>query len=388
MNTIYLDYMASTPMDPRVIAKMNECFAAGFGNPASRHRFGTEALEWIETARAQVAALLHADPREIVWTSGATEAVNLALKGAAFFYQRKGKHLITLTTEHKAVLNTCAYLETQGFEVTYLNPGPDGVLDLSEFAAAIRSDTLLASVMWVNNETGVIQDIPAIAELTRRKGVLLHSDAAQAAGKIAINTASCGVDLLSFSAHKVYGPQGIGALYVRRAPRVRLQPQIHGGGQERGLRSGTLPTHQIAGMGEAFAIAAQEQPKDYACTRTLSAYFWQELQGLSGVHLNGPVEVENRVPHCLNVSIAGMTAESFLSQFPELALSSGSACHAAAMTPSHVLTAMGIDRGRALCALRFSFGRMTTQKEIDFALSRLKLPPFSKGKAPIQNQNT
>ncbi len=369
----YLDYMASTPIDPRVLDKMVQCLNSPFcfGNPASQsHPFGWQAAELIEAARQQVAELIQADSREIVWTSGATEAVNLALKGAANFYQRKGKHIITMLNEHKAVLNTCHYLEKQGFSITYLKPLANGLLDLNQFTSAIRPDTILASIMWVNSETGVIQNIARIAEITRRNGIILHVDAAQAAGRIVIDVQSIPVDLLSFSAHKVYGPKGIGALFVRRNPRIRLEPQIHGGEQEHGLRSGTLATHQIVGMGEAFSLAKQHQQLDYFHAENLGKQLLNGLLSLKGVELNG--DLVQRIPHCVNVSIGGVNAETLLLSLNYLALSSGSACHSAHTTPSHVLTAMGFDRQRAQSALRFSLGRFTTLADIDFALSEVK----------------
>ena len=374
MNTlIYLDYMASTPLDPRVAAEMTHCLNSPelFANPSSQnHRYGWQAHEWIEKARGQVADLIQADPREIIWTSGATEADNLALKGAALFYQRQGKHIITLSTEHKAVLNTCRHLETQGFSVTYLNPDPQGLLNIEEFKAAIRPDTILASIMWVNNETGVIQDIAKISEITREKGVILHVDAAQAAGRVAIDVQTVGVDLMSLSAHKVYGPKGIGALYVRRTPRIRLAAQIHGGEQEQGLRSGTLPTHQIVGMGAAFSLAKQELANDQQHARQLGDRLWAGLQGVEGIELNG--DYQRRIPECFNICIDGLEAETLLLSLNQLALSTGSACHSAHTTPSHVLTAMGISHQRARSALRMSFGRFTTMEEIEFTIAQIR----------------
>lgn len=360
---IYLDYMATTPIDPRVLAKMSACLASSeyFGNASSQnHRLGWQALELIDQACCQVADCIHADPKEIIWTSGATEADNLAIKGAANFYQRKGKHLITMKTEHSAVLNACAYMETLGFEVTYLNPNSDGLLNIEEFKAAIRPDTILASIMWVNNETGVIQNIEQIAQLTRANGIVLHVDAAQAIGRIPVDLNSLPVDLMSFSAHKVYGPKGIGALYVRRNPRIRLTPQIHGGEQQYGLRSGTLPTHQIVGMGEAFAIAQQELVDDQRNASNLADLLWQKLKTIPEIYLNG--HVNHRVPQCINLSFKGLDAETLMLSLADLALSSGSACHSAHMTPSHVLTAMGIRNELSRSAVRISFGRFT-QKE-------------------------
>jgi cysteine desulfurase len=369
----YLDYMASTPLDPRVLARMTECLSSGehFGNPSSQnHRFGWQAAGLIEAARQQVAGLIHADSREIVWTSGATEAINLALKGAALFYQRKGKHIITLRSEHKAVLNTCAYLENLGFTVTRLTPTSTGLLDMEELRAAIRPDTILASILWVNNETGVIQDIEKISQLTRENGIILHVDAAQAAGKIAIDVQTLPVDLMSFSAHKVYGPKGVGALYVRRTPRIRLIPQIHGGDQESGIRSGTLATHQIVGMGEAFAVARDSLEADQQHIRQLSCRLWQGLKNLDGIELNG--DEERRVANCLNISVGGVEAETLMLSLTGLAISTGSSCHSAYTTPSHVLTAMGLSPVRARCALRISCGRFTTLAEIDYAIAHIR----------------
>lgn len=366
---IYLDYMATTPVDPRVVKKMLAYLdmTGDFGNPASRtHVYGWRAEEAVEQARQQVAQCIHADPKEIIWTSGATEANNLALKGAAHFYQRKGKHIVTCKTEHKAVLDVSAYLERQGFEVTYLDVQPNGLLDIEQFATALRSDTLMASIMWVNNEIGVIQDIKKISEITEKHGILLHVDAAQAVGKIEINLNELAVDLMSFSAHKVYGPKGIGALFVRRHPRrVRLEPLIHGGGHEAGLRSGTLATHQIVGMGEAFYLAQQEMAADNKRITQLQQQLWQTIQTLPEIYLNG--DATHRVPHNLNVSFAGVEGESLMLALADLAVSSGSACTSATIEPSHVLQAIGRNRELAHSALRFSLGRFTTQEEIKFA---------------------
>lgn len=369
---IYLDYMATTPLDPRVLRQITDCLgsADSLGNASSQnHCFGSRAAALIEAARQSVADLIHANPREMVWVSGATEADNLALKGAALFYQRKGRHIITMQTEHKAVLNTCAYLESIGFTVSYLRPTAQGLLDIEEFRAAIRPDTILASIMWVNSETGVIQDIAALSQITRENGIILHVDAAQAVGKIPVDVQSLPVDLLSLSAHKFYGPKGIGALYVRRTPRIRLAPQIHGGEQERGLRSGTLPTHQIVGMGAACALAKAELTQDQQHARALGARLWEGLQKLSGVELNG--DFERRIPHCLNVSIRGIEADILLPNLTDLALSTGSACHFAHTTPSHVLTAMGIRAERARSALRISFGRFTCAADIERAITTI-----------------
>ncbi len=371
-SNFYFDYLASTPLDPRVLARVVECLASQehFGNASSQnHRYGWQAAELIEIARQQVADLINADSREIVWTSGATEANNLAIKGVAGFYQRKGKHIITMRTEHASVLHSCAHLEENGFTVTYLNPTVQGLLDLDELQAAIRPDTILTSIMWVNNETGVIQDIEQISQITRKNGVILHVDAVQAAGKIAIDVRKFAADLLSFSAHKVYGPKGIGALYVRRTPRIRLAPQIHGGGQESGLRSGTLPTHQIVGMGEAFAIAKAQLFQDQLHTAELGARLWQGLRNIVGIELNG--HFSERVPHCLNVSFASVDAEALILSLTGLALSTGSACHSAHTTASPVLKAMGLSAERARNALRISFGRFTTVDEIDFAIKHI-----------------
>ncbi len=370
---IYLDYMASTPLDPLVMEKMYECMSSReyFGNPSSQsHRFGWQAAELIEISRQQVADLIKADPKEIIWTSGATEANNLALKGASSFYQRKGKHIITMSTEHKAVLNACAYLESQGFIVSYLKPKPDGLLSLADFEAAIRPDTILASIMWVNNETGVIQDIAEIGKIAKRNGIIFHVDAAQAAGKIAIDVSALAVDLLSLSAHKIYGPKGIGALYVRRTPRIRLTPQIHGGEQEYGLRAGTLATHQIVGMGTACMVAQQRLIIDQKNACSLGQQLWSHLQSLGKIRLNGCSQ--QRIPQCLNMSIEGIDSESLLLSMPNLALSTGSACHSAHNTPSHVLTAMGIKANQAHSAIRLSIGRFTTQEQIDYAVTHIE----------------
>ncbi len=366
---IYLDYMATTPVDPRVVTAMMSCLemSGHFGNASSlSHSYGHSAALVIEHARAQVASLIHADPQEIIWTSGATEANNLAIKGAARFYKRKGKHLITCKTEHKAVLDTCAQLQREGFEVTYLQPLSNGLIDLNQLKGAIRDDTLLVSIMHVNNETGVIQDIAAIAELTRARGILFHVDAAQSAGKIPIDLSSMQVDLMSFSGHKIYGPKGIGALYVRRNPRVRLEPLMHGGGQEQGLRSGTLPTHQIVGMGEAFHLAQQEMVEESKRILELRQRLWQGIQRLGDVHVNG--DLQQRLPGNLNVSFAGVEGESLLLSFKDLAVSSGSACNSASIEPSYVLRALGLNDALAHSSIRFSMGRFTTRAEIDYAI--------------------
>ncbi len=368
---IYLDYSATTPVDPRVAGELIPYLTEKFGNPASRsHAFGWEAEEAVERARAEVAGLVGADPKEIIWTSGATESDNLALKGAAHFYRGKGKHLISVKTEHKAVLDTLRELEREGFEVTYLSPRPDGLLDLEAFRAAIRPDTLLASVMHVNNEIGVIQDIAALGEICRAQGVLFHVDAAQSAGKVAIDLTRLKVDLMSFSAHKIYGPKGIGALYVRRKPRVRLEPQMHGGGHERGLRSGTLPTHQIVGMGAAFRIAREEMASDNHRIRALRERLLNGLQAIDQVHVNG--DLERRVPHNLNLSFAFVEGESLLMAIKDLAVSSGSACTSASLEPSYVLKALGRSDELAHSSIRFSIGRFTSEPEIDYAIQLLK----------------
>lgn len=368
---IYLDYMASTPVDPRVAEKMQACLtlAGCFGNPASNtHRFGIDAKQKVEHARAQVAATINASPKEIIWTSGATEADNLAIIGAALSYQRRGKHIITMATEHKAVLDTCRYLETQGFEVTYLKPEQDGLLDVDKLEAAMRNDTLLVSIMHVNNETGVIQDLAKIAEIVKSRGVLLHTDAAQSNGKLPIDVTTLPIDLISLCAHKVYGPKGIGALYVRSKPQVRLMPMIHGGQHERGMRSGTLATHQIVGMGLAFELAQSERDKDLAHAKRLTEQLWEALEPLAAV-LNG--HPTKRVPNCLNVTFPNIRAEALMLSTPELAYSSGSACNSATPKPSHVLTAMGLDTARAECAVRLSVGRFTSEQDIQITIDRI-----------------
>lgn len=367
---IYLDYSATTPIDPRVAEKMIPYLTEKFGNPASRsHAFGWDADKAIEQAREEVAGLVNCDPKEIVWTSGATESDNLAIKGAAQFYKGKGKHLITVRTEHKAVLDPMRELERQGFEVTYLDPEPNGLLDLEKFRAAIRPDTILASVMHVNNEIGVIQDIDTIGELCRAKGVLFHVDAAQSTGKAPIDLARMKVDLMSFSAHKTYGPKGVGALYVRRKPRIRLEAQMHGGGHERGMRSGTLATHQIVGMGAAFRIAAEEMATENERIRYLRDRLWVGLNTLDEVHLNG--DMLRRVPHNLNASFNFVEGESLMMAIKDLAVSSGSACTSASLEPSYVLKALGRNDELAHSSIRFSIGRFTTEQEIDYAVQLL-----------------
>lgn len=367
---IYMDYSATTPVDPRVADAMIPYLTEKFGNPASRsHSFGWEADEAVERARAQVAALVNADPKEIVWTSGATESNNLALKGAAHFYKDRGKHIVTVQTEHKAVLDAVRELERQGFAATYLAPEPNGLIDLDKLRSAIRPDTTIVSVMYVNNEIGVIQDIPAIGELCREKGVLLHVDAAQATGKVVIDLQQIKVDLMSFSAHKTYGPKGVGALYVRRKPRVRLEAQMHGGGHERGFRSGTLATHQIVGMGEAFRIAQQEMATENERIRMLRDRLWTGLSNMEEVYLNG--DMERRVPHNLNVSFNFVEGESLIMAIKDIAVSSGSACTSASLEPSYVLRALGRNDELAHSSIRFSVGRFTTVEEVDYAVQLL-----------------
>jgi cysteine desulfurase len=368
---IYLDYSATTPVDPRVAEKMIPYLTDYFGNPASRsHVFGWDAEKAVENAREQVAKLVNADPREIVWTSGATESNNLAIKGTAQFYKGKGRHLITLNTEHKAVLDTMRELERDGFEVTYLTPEPNGLIDIEKFKAAIRPDTILASVMLVNNEIGVIQDIAALGEICRGKGVLFHVDAAQGTGKVAIDLGQLKVDLMSFSAHKTYGPKGIGALYVRRKPRVRLEAQMHGGGHERGMRSGTLATHQIVGMGEAFRIAREEMAAENERVRMLRDRLLNGLSEIEEVYVNG--DMEQRVPHNLNISFNFVEGESLMMAIKDLAVSSGSACTSASLEPSYVLKALGHSDELAHSSIRFSIGRFTRETEIDYAINLLQ----------------
>ena len=368
---IYLDYSATTPVDPRVAEKMIPYLTEQFGNPASRsHSFGWSAEKAVENAREEVAKLVNADPKEIVWTSGATESNNLAIKGAAHFYKGKGKHLITMKTEHKAVIDTMRELEREGYEVTYLDPQPDGLLDLEKFKAAIRPDTVLASIMLVNNEIGVIQDIAAIGEICREKGVIFHVDAAQATGKVVIDLAKLKVDLMSFSAHKTYGPKGMGALFVRRKPRIRLESQMHGGGHERGMRSGTLATHQIVGMGEAFRIAREEMATENERIRYLRDKLLKGLSDIEEVYVNG--DMERRVPHNLNISFNFVEGESLIMAIKDLAVSSGSACTSASLEPSYVLKALGRNDEFAHSSIRFSIGRFTTEADIDYVISLLK----------------
>ncbi len=369
---IYMDYGATNPVDPRVAQAMIPWLTEHFGNAASRsHAWGWEAEEAVEKARQDVAALIGADPREIVWTSGATESNNLALKGAAHFYQSKGKHLITVKTEHKAVLDTMRELERQGFEVTYLDVQADGLLDLDVFRAAIRPDTILASVMFVNNEIGVIQDMTALGNICREKGVLFHVDAAQATGKVEIDLTTLPIDLMSLASHKTYGPKGIGALYVRRKPRVRLEAQIHGGGHERGMRSGTLPTHQCVGMGEAFRLAKLEMAQDNAKALALHKRLLAGLTDMEQVFING--HLERRVPHNLNISFNFVEGESLIMGIKGLAVSSGSACTSASLEPSYVLRALGRSDELAHSSLRITLGRFSTEQEIDFAIETIRL---------------
>lgn len=375
MNTkvmpIYMDYSATTPVDPRVAQKMIPYITEHFGNPASRsHPYGWEAEAAVEEAREQIAALVNADPREIVFTSGATESDNLALKGIAEFYQDRGKHLITVKTEHKAILDTARELERKGFEVTYLDVLENGLIDLDVLKAAMRPDTILVSVMMVNNEIGVVQDIETIGEMCRERGVFFHVDAAQATGKVEIDLQKLKVDLMSFSAHKTYGPKGIGALYVRRKPRVRLEAQMHGGGHERGMRSGTLATHQIVGMGEAFRIAKEEMVAENARIKALRDRLWAGLSTMEEVHLNG--DMERRVPHNLNVSFNFVEGESLMMAIKDVAVSSGSACTSASLEPSYVLRALGRSDELAHSSIRFTVGRFTTEAEIDAVVKLLQ----------------
>ena len=368
---IYLDYSATTPVDRRVAQKMIPYLTEHFGNPASRsHSFGWKAEEAVEEAREQVAALVRCEAKDLVWTSGATESINLALKGAAEFYKAKGKHLITVKTEHKATLDSMRELERRGFEVSYLDVQPDGLIDMAQLETAIRKDTILVSVMYVNNEIGVIQDIPAIGDLCRAKGILFHVDAAQATGKCDIDLQALKVDLMSFSAHKTYGPKGVGALYVRRKPRVRLEAQMHGGGHERGFRSGTLATHQIVGMGEAFRLAKLEMAAENERIRAMRDKLYAGMNQMEEVFLNG--HLERRVPHNLNVSFNFVEGESLIMAVKDIAVSSGSACTSASLEPSYVLRALGRSDELAHSSIRFTLGRFTTQEEVDFTIDHLK----------------
>ncbi len=367
---IYLDYSATTPVDPRVAEKMMQYLTVDgiFGNPASRsHRFGWQAEEAVDIARNEIAALVGADPREIVFTSGATESNNLALKGAASFYQKKGKHIITCKTEHKSVLDTCRQLEREGFEVTYLSPGRNGILDLKQLETVMRPETVLVSVMHVNNEIGVVQDIRAIGELCRNQGVIFHVDATQSIGKIPVDLSQLKVDLMSFSAHKIYGPMGVGALFVRRKPRIRIEAQQHGGGHERGMRSGTLPVHQIVGMGEAYRIAKQELETESRRLCALRLRLWNGIKDIEEVYLNG--DLQQGAPNILNVSFSYVEGESLIMALKDLAVSSGSACTSASLEPSYVLRALGMNDELAHSSIRFSLGRFTTEEEIDYAIA-------------------
>ncbi|CAH2771607.1 MAG: Cysteine desulfurase (EC =_ IscS [uncultured Caballeronia sp.] len=368
---IYMDYSATTPVDPRVVDKMIPYLREQFGNPASRsHQYGWDAERAVEEARKNVAKLVNCDPREIIWTSGATESDNLAIKGAAHFYKSKGKHIITVKTEHKAVLDICRELEREGFKVTYLDVKDDGLLDLDKLQAAIRPDTILVSVMSVNNEIGVIQDITAISEITRAKDIIFHVDAAQAAGKIEIDLQKQKVDLMSFSAHKTYGPKGIGALFVRRKPRIRIEAQMHGGGHERGMRSGTLATHQIVGMGEAFRIAREEMAVENERIRMLRDRLLNGLKEMEEVYVNG--DMETRVPHNLNISFNFVEGESLIMAVKDVAVSSGSACTSASLEPSYVLRALGRNDELAHSSIRFTVGRFTTEQDVDYVINLLK----------------
>ena len=370
---VYLDYSATTPVDPRVAEKMMQYLTEDgqFGNPASRsHKFGWQAEEAVEEARQHVAELINADPREIVWTSGATESDNLAIKGVAEFYKDKGKHIVTCKTEHKAVLDTCRYLEGQGYDVTYLDPEPNGLIDLAKLEASLRPDTILVSIMHVNNEIGVIQDIDTIGQMTRARGILFHVDAAQSTGKLPIDVEKTPVDLMSLTSHKTYGPKGIGALYVRRKPRARIAPQMHGGGHERGMRSGTLPTHQIVGMGEAYRIAKLEMAAENERLLRLRHKLWNGIKDLEEVHLNG--DAERRIAGNLNVSFNYVEGESLIMALKDLAVSSGSACTSASLEPSYVLRALGRSDELAHSSLRFTIGRFTTEEQIDFAIAEIR----------------
>lgn len=371
MQAIYLDYAATTPVDPRVVTAMQQCLSrdGAFGNPASLHVYGQAARQMIDRARAQVAALIQADPTEIIWTSGATESNNLALKGSSQLYQRKGKHIVTMKTEHKSVLDVCQHLEKEGYSVTYLKPQANGVLDLNVFQAALREDTILASIMHVNNETGVIQDIHAIANITAARGILLHVDAAQSSGKIPIDVQQTPIDLLSLCAHKVYGPKGIGALYLRKKPRVRVAPLIHGGGHEQGMRSGTLATHQIVGMGEAFHLAQEEMAQEVTNMRFLRDRLVSGLQSVKNSRLN--VDLAYTVPHIVNLRFEGMLSEAILALLPNVATSTASACQGKGTEGSYVLRAMGLSEEQAKSSVRFSLGRFTTEQEVDEVLSSI-----------------
>ena len=369
---IYFDYSATCPVDERVAEKMVQCMTMDgtFGNPASRsHRYGWQAEEAVDTAREQIAELINADPREIVFTSGATESDNLAIKGVAHFYGKKGKHIITCKTEHKAVLDTCRQLEREGYELTYLAPEENGLIDLNKLQDAMRDDTILVSIMHVNNEIGVIQDITAIGELCRERKIIFHVDGAQSVGKLPIDVQEMKVDLISMSGHKMYGPKGIGALYVRRKPRIRLEAQMHGGGHERGFRSGTLPTHQIVGMGEAARVAKLDMQKDFEHAKVMRNRMLEGLKDLESITING--DLDQRLPNNLNISFAFVEGESLLMSLKDLAVSSGSACTSASLEPSYVLRALGLDDELAHSSVRFSFGRYTTEEEIDYAVAQI-----------------
>jgi|TARA_Y100000780_G_C13682249_1_gene416457 cysteine desulfurase len=370
---IYLDYASTTPADPRVVTKMQECLSleGNYGNPASRsHEFGWKAEKAVEEARENVASLVNCDHREIIWTSGATESDNLAIKGAARFYRKKGNHIITSKIEHKAVLDSCRQLEREGFEVTYLDPDSSGIITSEELIKNIKDETILVSLMHVNNEIGVINDIAELGEITREKGIVFHVDAAQSTGKVPIDLASIKVDLMSFSAHKTYGPKGVGALFVRRKPRVRLEAMIHGGGHERGMRSGTLPTHQIVGMGEAFRLAKEEMDSDNLRIKSLRDKFWEGLKDIEEVHLNG--HIDDRVAGFLNVSFNFVEGESLIMALKDVAVSSGSACTSASLEPSYVLRALGLKDELAHSSIRFAIGRFTTEEEIDYTINLVK----------------
>ena len=370
---IYLDYASTTPADPRVVTKMQECLSleGNYGNPASRsHEFGWKAEKAVEEARENVASLVNCDHREIIWTSGATESDNLAIKGAARFYRKKGNHIITSKIEHKAVLDSCRQLEREGFEVTYLDPDSSGIITSEELIKNIKDETILVSLMHVNNEIGVINDIAELGEITREKGIVFHVDAAQSTGKVPIDLASIKVDLMSFSAHKTYGPKGVGALFVRRKPRVRLEAMIHGGGHERGMRSGTLPTHQIVGMGEAFRLAKEEMDSDNLRIKSLRDKFWEGLKDIEEVHLNG--HIDERVAGFLNVSFNFVEGESLIMALKDVAVSSGSACTSASLEPSYVLRALGLKDELAHSSIRFAIGRFTTEEEIDYTINLVK----------------
>jgi len=370
---IYLDYASTTPADPRVVTKMQECLSleGNYGNPASRsHEFGWKAEKAVEEARENVASLVNCDHREIIWTSGATESDNLAIKGVARFYRKKGNHIITSKIEHKAVLDSCRQLEREGFEVTYLDPDSSGIITTEELIKNIKDETILVSLMHVNNEIGVINDIAELGEITREKGIVFHVDAAQSTGKVPIDLASLKVDLMSFSAHKTYGPKGVGALFVRRKPRVRLEAMIHGGGHERGMRSGTLPTHQIVGMGEAFRLANEEMDSDNLRIKSLRDKFWEGLKDIEEVHLNG--HIDDRVAGFLNVSFNFVEGESLIMALKDVAVSSGSACTSASLEPSYVLRALGLKDELAHSSIRFAIGRFTTEEEINYTINLVK----------------